>query len=108
TRDMSIVMIPHPRIDSLFPTRRSSDLVAETGMSPETALLGTTPGAIETMTAVALDVARQPALVLAMQIFRMVGAVLVGPPVVKALARPAAPPRGPVGESPLPRPPLGQ
>ncbi|MFO7255170.1 MULTISPECIES: AbrB family transcriptional regulator [Limnochorda] len=83
-------------------------LVAETGMSPETALLGTTPGAIETMTAVALDVARQPALVLAMQIFRMVGAVLVGPPVVKALARPAAPPRGPVGESPLPRPPLGQ
>lgn len=64
-------------------------VAAGTEITLETALLGTTPGAIETMTAVALEVASQPALVMAMQLFRMLGAVLAGPPVVRALARPA-------------------
>nr|WP_144440337.1 AbrB family transcriptional regulator [Limnochorda pilosa] len=60
----------------------------ETGMALETALLGTTPGAIDTMTAIALDLSREPALVLAMQLFRMLAAVVVGPAVVRALAGP--------------------
>lgn len=68
---------------------------AGTTIALETALLGSTPGAIETMTAVALEVASQPALVTAMQLFRMLGAVLVGPPLVRALARPHAAPESP-------------
>lgn len=65
----------------------------ETGVGLETALLGTTPGAIDTMTAVALDLSSQPALVLAMQLFRMLGAVAVGPPLVRALAASGSPGR---------------
>lgn len=75
-------------------------VAAGTEITLETALLGTTPGAIETMTAVALEVASQPALVMAMQLFRMLGAVLAGPPLVRALARPAQAREGGAGAAP--------
>ncbi len=54
-------------------------LVAAAGIEPLTAYLATTPGGIDSVTAAAIDTGADTTLVLAVQLFRMLAVVIVGP-----------------------------